>query len=75
MPVLVDGIYYSDGERCSHCGEPFPTSRGAQRKRKHSICKRCQRRHIDRRYGNRFIFNSRCKACVSTIPEEHSLAL
>lgn len=71
MPVIVNGNYYSDGERCSHCGRPFFPKFANKGTPPSSICRSCRRLHMNSR-DDRFRFIATCRHCVSTIPEEHA---
>jgi Zn-finger protein len=49
--VLVDGVYYSDGERCCHCYRPFlSVVKAGKKKGKDMLCRDCMRMHRARKY-------------------------
>ncbi len=73
FPVVVNGRYYSDAERCSHCGRPRPRRRRrwnaktGQCEDVTTLCRECQRRHrVGGRGGASFEPNANCPACRDT---------
>ena len=71
FPVIVNGRYYSDGERCSHCGRPRPDRRRRwnpktkKREEVTTLCRECQRLHATG-HGRGFAQLSSCSACRDT---------
>jgi hypothetical protein len=71
---------FSDEERCSHCNRPRRRRErrwNPETKRREiatTLCRLCQRTHTDP-HSLRFFFNSNCRACLASIPEELSLNL
>jgi len=82
FPVVVDGQYYSEGERCSHCGRPRPkrfrrwsTKRG-RAEDVNPLCRKCQRIHMEKGKPGSFVRNENCPACRETgMVEEYTLGL
>jgi hypothetical protein len=75
FPVIWKGQYYSDAERCSHCGRPRPkrdrrwNPKTKKREQATTLCRECQRRHASGQSGNSrgpFHSNANCTACRST---------
>jgi hypothetical protein len=67
VTVLVDGIYLTERERCSHCGGQkrlYPTAG--------PLCRKCRRRHEKR---GKFYFNGNCRSCLETVPDNATLLL
>lgn len=83
--VVVDGQYYSDDERCSHCGRPRPARKlvwnpkTERRENATTLCRTCQRRHCgtNPKHASRngFSFVEDCEACRRGIPEAYACRL
>jgi ribosomal protein L37E len=75
FPVIWNGRYYSDAERCSHCGRPRLkrdrrwNPKTKKREQATTLCRECLRRHTNGRNGNSrgpFLSNENCPACRDT---------
>jgi len=82
FPVIWKGRYYSEGERCSHCGRPRPrrlrrwNPKTKKREEVTTLCRECQRIHARRGGKGGFFDPSRnCPACRDTGMVEVSLNL
>jgi hypothetical protein len=81
FPVIANGRYYSDAERCSHCGRPRPDRRRRwnpktkKREEVTTLCRWCQRSHRCGKVYSAFIYNANCPACRDTGMVEVSLNL